>query len=120
MRFFLLLTVLIVLVTTGATEAGAYLAIGSGIDSCGSWTANRPAYTPGGLATQSFQNALQDQAWVLGFLSGIGFVAKNGADPLDGVDAEGVWAWIDNYCRAHPIEVLGQAAAAFYYAHPHR
>jgi muramidase (phage lysozyme) len=35
-----------------------------------------------------------------------------------GVDAEGVWAWIDNYCRANPIKNIGDAAAAFYLAHP--
>jgi hypothetical protein len=47
---------------------------------------------------------LQHQAWVVGFLSGVGFVGQNGDDPSDGVDADGIWAWIDNYCRAHPIE----------------
>ena len=119
MRFLLILTVLTILLTTGATEAQTYTAIGSGTVSCGSWTAYRPAYIPGGSATLSSQNALQNQAWVLGFLSGVGFIG-NGDDPLNGMDAQGVWAWIDNYCQAHPIENIAQAAAAFYHVHPHR
>jgi hypothetical protein len=120
MRIFLLLTVLIVLLTTSAAEVRAYQMIGSGTFSCGSWTASRSAYKIPGPPTRGFQVALQDQAWVLGFLSGIGFVAANDDNPLDGVDADGVWAWIDNYCQAHPIENVQQAAAAFYLAHPHR
>jgi hypothetical protein len=37
-------------------------------------------------------------------------------DPLKGVDANGVWAWIDNYCGAHPLnplETVEKAAAEF-------
>jgi hypothetical protein len=63
---------------------------------------------------------LEERGWLLGFLSGIGYVNRDGDDPLDGVDAEGVWAWIDNYCRSYPIQKIGDAAAAFYRAHPHR
>jgi hydrogenase/urease accessory protein HupE len=56
-------------------------------------------------------------AWVLGFLSGVGFAAS-GLDPLNNMDGEGIWAWIDNYCRAHPIEQLSEATAAFVMEHP--
>jgi hypothetical protein len=52
----------------------------------------------------------------LGFLSGIGFTADG--DPLAGMDAEGVWSWVDNYCRAHPIEKIAKAAAEFDRIHP--
>jgi hypothetical protein len=77
-------------------------------------------YNPGGKATEGSQTLLQEQAWVLGFLSGVGFVGDNGNNPLDGVDAYGVCGWIDNYCRANPIEMIAKAAAAFYFDHPHR
>ena len=77
-------------------------------------------YREGGPATRGAQSAMEDSAWVLGFLSGIGFVHTNGDDPLDGMDAQGVWAWIDNYCQAYPIKYISDAAAAFYFAHPHR
>jgi hypothetical protein len=120
MRFLLLLTVLSVGLMAGVTEAQAYVMTGSGTVSCGSWSAHRREYDPGGKSTIGSQKSMDESAWVLGFLSGIGFIHTNGADPLDGVDADGVWAWIDNYCQAHPIENVGQAAAAFYSIHPHR
>jgi hypothetical protein len=60
--------------------------------------------------------AVHTEAWVLGFLSGLG-VAGVG-DPLNGVDNEGVMAWIDNYCQSHPINRLVDAAKAFFSAHP--
>jgi hypothetical protein len=121
MRSFLPLAALTVLLASGATEAQAFRAIGSGTLSCGSWSAHRREYRLGDPATLGAQvHSVEDGAWVLGFLSGIGFVGDNTDDPLDGVDADGVWAWIDNYCRDHPIQHIAKAAAAFYYAHPHR
>jgi hypothetical protein len=119
MRFLLILTVLTVLLATGATEAQNYNLIGSGTESCGSWSAHRHEYRQGAPVTHGMQIAQQEASWVLGFLSGIGFMHHNDDDPLDGVDANGVWVWIDNYCQAHPIEAIGQAAA-FYSVHPHR
>jgi hypothetical protein len=121
MRFFLLTNVLTVALIAGfAEDARAYKLIGAGTSSCGAWTAHRRAYQPGGSATLGHQGELEDAQWVLGFLSGMGFVHKNDDDPLDGVDGEGVLAWIDNYCRANPIKALDDATTAFYFAHPHR
>ena len=96
--------------------AGAFHAAGSGLQSCGSWTASRRAYVPGGPATHAAQTALQEMEWITGFLSGI--ASQGSLDPLNNVDVQGVWAWIDNYCRAHPLEAIGDAAAAFAVAHP--
>lgn len=60
------------------------------------------------------------EQWVLGFLSGVGYAAnQDGIDPLNGVDDQGVWAWVDNYCRNHPLNLVVTAAAAFRVAHPH-
>jgi hypothetical protein len=59
---------------------------------------------------------------VLGFLSGIGYEGGEDVDPLHGMDAKGVWAvwaWIDNYCQAYPLEAITTAAKAFDRAHPH-
>jgi hypothetical protein len=39
-------------------------------------------------------------------------------DPLHGMDADGVWAWVDNYCRDHPIDMILSASEAFLHAHP--
>jgi hypothetical protein len=40
--------------------------------------------------------------------------------PAQGVDGEGVLAWTDDYCSAHPLDEIANAAAEFYYAHPHK
>jgi hypothetical protein len=97
MRLFLPFAVFTVSLMTGQMEANAYSANGSGTLSCGSWTANRRA---------GADSALQAEQWVLGFLSGIGFVSQNGDDPLKHTDPDGVWGWMDNYCGDHPIRLM--------------
>jgi hypothetical protein len=97
--------------TIEARSVGAYILIGSGTSSCGTWTADRRA--PDGPP------ALLDEQWVMGFLSGIGYVGQQQDDPLRGIDAEAVFAWIDNYCRDHPLEHIVDASKAVYRAHPH-
>ena len=101
--------------TGGAADAkheGNYAVMGLGLNSCDTWTSAR--LTP--QATLAFAEG----QWVLAFLSGVGFMGGDtGNNPLNGVDAQGVWAWIDDYCRVHPSEKIAQAAAAFIRAHPH-
>ncbi len=46
-------------------------------------------------------------------------VKAGGGEEVDPLHAKGVWAWIDNYCQAHPIEMITTAAEAFNRAHPH-
>ena len=87
-------------------QATGYSAAGLGGLSCGSWTVARRD-----------EIASPHQQWVLGFLSGLGSAGPR--DPLQGMDAQGVWAWIDNYCQSHPIDRLTKAAEAFALAHPH-
>jgi hypothetical protein len=110
LRFFLLLTVLTCGLMAGGTEAIAYHLIGVGLSSCGTWTTDR--------RNPSAQLALMDASWISGFLSGIGYVGEGGADPLKGMDANGVAAWVDNFCRAHPIDDIATAAEAFVREHP--
>jgi len=119
MRYFLLLTVLTVGLMSGVTEASEIQILGAGLQSCGAWTAHKRAYRPGGPVNLDSQSALEDGSWVVGFLSGIGMVHDKGADPLKGTDAQGVWAWVDNYCLANPIKKIMDASVAFYFAHPH-
>ena len=105
------LAVIVTAQSISLAMAQTYTAIGPGNDSCGTWMADR--------RTPHTQAALQDMQWVLGFLSGVGFIGKqDGIDPLNGLDAQAVWAWIDNYCRDHPLSLIASAAAAFKNAHP--
>jgi hypothetical protein len=77
--------------------------IGAGLTPCWSWTADR--------AARSYAE-VGDEQWVVGYLSAAAVWAPN-LKPLRGVDAEAVFAWMDNYCRAHPLVILGEAAKAF-------
>jgi hypothetical protein len=103
-----------VLVTgNGATAADTHRMEGNGNASCGNWTEAR-APAPGGGMTQD--HPLQAQ-WVLGFLTGVGVFGRT-FDPLKNVDAQGVVAWMDNYCQANPLDSIGTAAADFVLQHP--
>jgi hypothetical protein len=90
-----------------AAQPGKYNLIGSGTISCGTWTASRRE-----------GRALLPEQWILGFLSGIGYESEGGDNPLNGVDANAVWAWMDNYCRANPLDDVAKAGAAFVAIHP--
>ena len=104
--------VLIVLTfTLTATEAVGYNRLGAGTASCGAWTAFR---REGSTSTR----ALSSEQWVLGFIDGITEESGDTLDPFNGVEAENVWEWIDNYCQANPLKSIAEAASAFIAAHP--
>jgi hypothetical protein len=103
----LALTASLLISSAEAAQPGSYNMLGVGTISCGAWTASRRE----GRASLSEQ-------WILGFLSGVGYEAGGGDNPLNGVDADAVWAWMDNYCRANPLDRVAKAAAAFDAAHP--
>lgn len=62
--------------------------------------------------------ALDEATWVLGFLSGVGWVHGGYLDPLNKLDAAAVLGWIDSYCAGHPLDSIAAAATAFVRAHP--
>ncbi len=68
-------------------------------NSCGSWVSHRRAPRP---------MLAQYEQWVLGFVSGIA-VTQMSTDFLKGLDPAAVYGWLDNYCRAHPLEPLPNA-----------
>ena len=93
-------------------SAQAIKGAGVGLASCGSWTAGRAQDT-----------SFSEEQWVLGFLSGVAATGSiAGApelDPLAGIrDLQGVWAWLDNFCRSNPRATIEWAAASFVAEHP--
>jgi len=81
--------------------------IGAGsIASCGTWLSDRQTVAYYGMSN-----------WALGFLSGA--AAYSGKlDPLNGLDANAVTYWLDNYCQAHPTERFARALTVFVREHP--
>jgi len=92
-------------------ETKTITVMGVGQYSCGFWTAFRHKGN-----TQSLTNA----QWILGFVTGAAAYGVSDLDPAQGVDREAILAWVDNWCGAHPLEVIVTAARAFTDAHPHR
>jgi hypothetical protein len=83
--------------------------LGVGNRSCGSWTEARRANN---------NSANIFEGWVAGFLSGSNSITTNSftidtlKEPSAQGDAQGLWAWIDNYCQAHPLNSVASAADA--------
>jgi hypothetical protein len=87
---------------TGAS-AQQYTILGAGTDSCGSWQQER--------RTRSI-TLYGSEAWVLGYVTRANYDgASTGANAnlTAGTDAEGLYAWIDNYCRANPLKNFASA-----------
>jgi len=96
---FVLIVSAALLAPTASAQRRAML--GEGLASCGQWTQARQANDPkvGRMAQ-----------WVAGFLSGLNTEAT-GKDFLVGTDFDAVMGWVDNYCRAQPLDPLVTAAA---------
>ena len=93
---------------TPAAAANNVHLIGAGMSSCEIWTADRTARNV---------DAVQDEQWVVGYLSGVAIWTPD-LNPMKGVNAQAVWAWMDNYCREHPLVAIKDATSAFVEEHP--
>src|ERR1051325_9049646 len=74
---------------------------------CGTWSASR----------DSDHNWIAMANWALGYLSGAAVFSTH-LDPLKGLDSDAVLYWLDNYCRAQPLETFPHAVRAFAREHP--
>ena len=70
-----------------------FLVYGEGNSSCGEWTSKR--------------NLAANAAWLVGFVSGAGFVSPA---PFKKTDTAGLEAWMDTYCAEHPLVSIADAA----------
>ena len=96
---------LLVPISAPASAAGQQYGVwGFGTQSCGTWTADKQ---------KAGYEQIVDISWVEGYMS-----AMDRTNPAINVashhtDANGMAAWVDNYCAAHPIEQISAAAEAF-------
>jgi hypothetical protein len=87
-------------------QAFAQTGMGMGHSSCGAWT---KAQNSNDIRDQTL-SAMMGQ-WVAGYLSAVA-VFMPISDGLLRTDWEGIRHWIDNYCQAHPLNSVNDAAAA--------
>lgn len=97
----LLLALMPGLDTSAGQTDGSFRIYGEGLSSCGEWVSERSA---------NRRTAMVDGAWVLGFVSGVGWSGVRGN--LKRTDTAGIEAWMDSYCRANPLKNLAEAAGA--------
>jgi hypothetical protein len=81
-------------------SAGKRVFFGDGANSCTTWTDARARHP---------QRARLLEEWVLGFVSGAN-IYDDSPEMLKQMDERAIFAWIDDYCRAHAVELVDDAA----------
>ena len=85
-----------------ATVVDAQAVAIRGATSCGLWVKDRQE-----------KIAFVHHRWVLGYLSGLAF--ESDKDILKTTDAESIFLWVDNYCRANPLKDIDDAGTTLFY-----
>ncbi|WP_087129153.1 hypothetical protein [Caballeronia concitans] len=78
------------------SQADAYKT--SGDRSCGQWLIR---------SSNAFEQGAA-QGWFMGYMTCMARATTN-IDLLSPVDAPSIMAWVDNYCRANPLDKLSDA-----------
>lgn len=92
-------TILAILAALSVLTINAQAVTVMGARSCGNWVRDRQ--------NEQAWSTLADEAWLVGFLSGNSVSTQK--DFLAGVSAEPLYLWVDNYCRANPLNDLSDA-----------
>lgn len=79
-----------------------YMIRGSGTKSCGKWVEDHQKQTMAGLA---------DDSWLMGYITAVNaHVLTKSSDIAAGTDLAGMVGWMNNHCRAHPLDSVDTAA----------
>lgn len=70
---------------------------------CGAWVSDRAEAT-GNLGSTS---------WLTGLMTGLAIASD--ADVLKNTDGPSMLMWMDNYCRAHPLDRVATGATTLYF-----
>jgi hypothetical protein len=91
---------------------------GAGAQSCGQYVQAYDQYRPfangntgGVMASAAIGNYAQYEAWIQGYLFGVDSWNRQ---QLRDFDRAGMQLWIYNYCEKRPLEIIANAALAFY------
>jgi hypothetical protein len=88
---------------TGDPAAPTYVIRGAGADSCGDWNQYKLTDDPARYGSIS---------WVLGYISAFNnFVSADG-DLGAHASVDEITAWIDEYCKAKPLDTVAGATTA--------
>ena len=82
---------------------------GSGNDNCGEWLQLRQAIAAQRATESQVVTLVMEQSWIDGFVSGLNATSVYGVDLLASKPGEGMYAWVDNYCRSKPLNSVFDA-----------
>jgi hypothetical protein len=104
--------ILLAIVIVGASAPAIYAQTikGSGNDNCGEWLQLRQAVAMQRATTTQVTILVMEQSWIDGFVSGLNATNLHGVDLLASKPGEGMYAWIDNYCRSKPLDSILDAS----------
>ena len=86
---------------------------GSGNDNCGDWIKYRQSVSGQQATSREVMLLSMEQSWIDGFVSGINATKAYGSgDLLGSRPGEGMYAWVDNYCRSKPLDSILDASIA--------
>jgi hypothetical protein len=94
-------TVLLLLSFIGPLHAKSAYVYGAGTVSCAKWSEFR---------TTNNSNKFQMEGWLDGYLSGWNLAGDDTPDFLLHSDRTALYAWVDYYCAANPLDDLIQAS----------
>lgn len=91
----------------GATQTKmTYPILGVGAKSCGFWTSSRA------LTDSPLDAAVS--SWLLGYVTASNVMAnidtQRSGGLTEGMDNDAVLAWVDNYCKANPLDKIADAS----------
>src|SRR5689334_7920198 len=82
------------------TNDGHYVSVGWGLHSCGTYVKARRVGDPGPMN------------WVAGFITAYNMTRGDTYNIAGPTDLEGLLAWLDNYCRDHPTNLMDNAVGS--------
>lgn len=83
------------------TSANALSTVGD--RSCGKWSARK----------QNPYTEASSEAWLMGYMTGLAIASEK--DVLADTDGESMILWMDNYCRTHPLDLVGTGGATLFF-----
>jgi hypothetical protein len=97
----LLLVALIISLNTNA-EGGVLIKGPGAAISCGKWVELRGQGQP----------AWDAESWLMGYLSGA--AEMNNVDVLRTTDSAAIFGWMDNFCKANPLQPFADGASRLF------
>jgi hypothetical protein len=95
------LLLLFAILVPGWANAKTVSDYGAGKMTCQAWTKDKDVD----------ENWHQREAhWIMGFLTAYNYYGHDTGDLTEGIDGAKIWAWVDTYCRAHPLNRISSAA----------